>query len=448
MASLKPQNPLVVVVGATGTGKSQLAVDLAKRFNGEIINGDAMQLYHGLPIITNKIKPEEQQGIPHHLLGQISLREEPWTVQKFVANAVKTIHDIHDRNKLPVLVGGTHYYLQSLLFADSLVNEQAHQQFSIESKNDSDRAWPILDASTEAMFNELKRIDPAMARRWHPNDRRKIRRSLEIFLQTGQRASDVYEQQQSHVPGTVGHESDEDHELVQSQSLRYPTLILWTNVPREHLHSRLDRRIDQMIEDGLLKEARSLYDTYQNFIDAGDALNETKGIWVSIGYKEFLPYFNAVASRRSQEQQDSLFSACVERTKVATRQYSKRQVRWLRIKLRNAMRKVDTCSIFVLDAGELSAWASNVEQPAAELTESFLKGANLLDSDEKSNLALDTCEQMSEHQQGLGRKQMQTRTCEICGVTAGTAAQWHQHEQSRRHKNTLKAKTKKSITQD
>lgn len=197
-----PAKPLLVVLGSTGTGKSEvsaaavvpssanktadsqtskLAIELATRFRGEIINADAMQLYKGLPIITNKVPVNERNGIPHHLLDHISIDKEPWSVDDFKREATKAIQEIRGRGKLPILVGGTQYYVNPLLFPEVTLDEV---------QGDSSQTFPVLEDSTEAMLQELKRVDPAMAERWHPNDRRKIRRSLEIYLQTGRPASE------------------------------------------------------------------------------------------------------------------------------------------------------------------------------------------------------------------------------------------------------------------
>ena len=160
-----------------------------------------MQLYSGLPIITNKITVEERKGIPHHLLGCIGLDEPTWVVGTFVKRALGVIEEIRSRGKLPILVGGTHYYTQSLLFRDRLAEAEEDGEGG-ESKKDHHEAqgpiedledkYPILKESTENLLERLQDVDPVMAERWHPNDRRNIQRSLEIYLQTGRKSSDIY----------------------------------------------------------------------------------------------------------------------------------------------------------------------------------------------------------------------------------------------------------------
>ncbi|KAI5277644.1 hypothetical protein KEM54_004933, partial [Ascosphaera aggregata] len=174
-----------------------LAIDLASRFNGEIINADAMQTYKGLPVTTNQVQPHEMNGIPHHLIAVNSIEQEPWQVGLFRRECLKTIRDIRSRGKLPVLVGGTHYYTQAVLFNEQLVDyrglEDAEAQPQ-EGERPLDAAaqerFKILDKSDQEILEKLREVDPVMASRWHPNEDRKIRRSLEIYLQTGRRASE------------------------------------------------------------------------------------------------------------------------------------------------------------------------------------------------------------------------------------------------------------------
>ena len=212
-----------------------------------------MQMYDGLPIITNKITVEEQQGVPHHLLGFIALDEEPWRVGLFKKKASNVIQEIRSRGRLPIIVGGTHYYTQSLLFEDSLVNDQVDggDQVPTELSNqDISDKFPILDGPTETMIERLREVDPVMADRWHPNDRRKIRRSLEIFLLTGKRASDVYAEQLEIKSSNRKMESAEEGP---SQSIS-DTLLFWVHSDSEVLKNRLDNRVDKMVKAGLLDE--------------------------------------------------------------------------------------------------------------------------------------------------------------------------------------------------
>ncbi|KAF7186059.1 tRNA dimethylallyltransferase [Pseudocercospora fuligena] len=421
MTRIPPRNPLIAIIGATGTGKSQLAVEIAKRYNGEVINGDAMQLYEGLPIITNKITPQEQEGIPHHLLGCIGLQEQTWVVGTFVRKALKVIEEIRSRGRLPILVGGTHYYTQSLLFKDRLAESDEAQEERDFVADTSDK-WPILKEPTEILLEELKKIDPVMAERWHPNDRRKIHRSLEIFLQTGQRASDIYAEQRS-------------EQAMEGAEMRFPTLLFWVHAEQQTLRARLDARVDKMLAQGLLQEVETLDAVVKQEKAKSMSIDDSKGIWVSIGYKEFIDY---VQARRGGEADAQgllkLHAASLEKTKAATRQYSKRQVRWIRIKLLNALADADAIEkLYLLDGSDVSQYEAAVVQPALDLTGQFLRAEDMSKPASLSNVA---AEQLQPKCDDLASKpeDWAKQYCAVCDVTSVTPTQWQQHITSNGHK--------------
>ncbi|MCJ1353084.1 MAG: hypothetical protein MMC33_003068 [Icmadophila ericetorum] len=439
-----PRDPLIVILGATGTGKSQLAVALAERFHGEIINGDALQLYHGLPIATNKMSSQERKDIPHHLLGCMGLQDETWNVGKFEVRADEVIKDIGARGKLPILVGGTHYYTQSLLFKEYMI-EKSEQQLSTQ---DEETKWPILAASGEEMLEELCKLDPVIASRWHPRDRRKIRRSLLLCLQSGRKVSDLYEEKLSEMPrmptdsfsdGEVG--GKEGPELLHSTdvrpALRYNTLLFWVHTEPEVLKTRLNERVDQMVNRGLLAEVQSMRLINQEQKALGRVVDTSRGIWAAIGYKEFNEYLAAKEQGVTGKELEKLKIDGLERTKAATRQYGKSQSRWIRLKLVPALRNAGVANnLFVLDSTDISAWTTQLQDPACKLTGDFLAGrlssapaslspaaARLLDeSGLEGDIAGKPC----------------ARVCEACEITTMTERAWKEHSNSRKHKVILK----------
>ncbi|KAF1983159.1 tRNA isopentenyltransferase [Aulographum hederae CBS 113979] len=443
-----PRRSLIVIVGSTGTGKSQLAVELASRFNGEIINGDAMQLYDGLPIITNKITTEEQKGIHHHLLGCIDLNEPTWTVGTFVQKACTVIEEIRSRGKLPILVGGTHYYTQSLLLGTSLADQARGPEESNDSNQQCD--FPILEEPTDVILAKLREVDPVMADRWHPNDRRKIRRSLEIWLKTGKTASQTYEEQRSaRENGAV-----QEPSLLETSGLeddvtqmRYPTLILWAHAEKAALNSRLDARVDTMIKNGLLDEVKSLDDIFLTKQAAGETIDRTRGIWVSIGYKEFESYQKALRFNDvSEEELAKLQRTAIEQTQAATRRYAKSQIRWIRIKLIHALRAANAADYFyLLDGTDLQAWDTSVLDPAVSLTESFLNGADLPPPASLSTLAADLLSPRQGFDLGQRRDLWQRKTCETCNTVAVTELDWEKHVGSNGHKKAVAAGKKRAL---
>ncbi|KAK6611112.1 hypothetical protein H4I96_02710 [Botrytis cinerea] len=380
MARAVPKNPLIFVLGATGTGKSQLAIDLAKRFNGEIINGDAVQMYEGLPIITNKVTVEEQNGIPHHLLGFIPLDAETWTVGTFKDRASQIIQEIRSRGRIPIVVGGTHYYTQSLLFEHELVSSasgkssgegQDNEQLSIEEIS---KRFPILDAPTEQILDRLREVDPIMAAQWHPNDRRKIQTSLQIFLTSGKKASDIYKEQRE-TKAMAQATSDGNSDYPDAFNIGSP-LLFWVHAKSDILKSRLDKRVDKMIDVGLLDEVKSMERTRQEYIRGGVDLDLSRGIWASIGWKEFELYLRAL----EQEDRDP--------KKLATRQYAKRQIRWISLKLIPSLVQMNALDrLYLLDGTDVSSWLENVSEAAIGVTQEFLLGSKLPSPSEMSTLA-------------------------------------------------------------
>ncbi|PHT35274.1 tRNA dimethylallyltransferase 2, partial [Capsicum baccatum] len=167
---------VLVIMGATGSGKSKLAIDLASYFPIEIINADSMQVYQGLDVLTNKVTPQEQKGVPHHLLGTISARVE-FTAKDFRDSAVSIINEVWSRNRLPVIVGGTNYYIQALvspfLLDDSVEDAEANCLSDSQEDEQTDLEVELMSEDFNCAYNHLKDIDPVAANRIHPNNGRK-----------------------------------------------------------------------------------------------------------------------------------------------------------------------------------------------------------------------------------------------------------------------------------
>ena len=278
--------PRVVAVGGpTASGKTALSVALARAFDGEIINADSMQIYKNLDVGTAKPSAEERQGIPHYLLDFLS-PETPYSVADFTAAADPLIRDITARGRLPLVVGGTGLYITSLL---------SGMAFAPEKTDPAIRARLQARADTEggaALYAELQRVDPDYAVQVHPNNLPRVIRALELFEATGRRMS------------------DQRREARPAEAPYHALCLCLTCRDRAVLYSRIDRRVDEMVENGVLDEARQVYDHRDAYRTAAQA----------IGYKEFFPYFEGTAN----------LTECTERLKQATRNYAKRQLTWFR----------------------------------------------------------------------------------------------------------------------
>lgn len=286
MNRLGKKENLVVLIGPTAVGKTKLSIELAKRYNGEIISGDSMQIYKGMDIGTAKIKNSEMEGIPHHLID-IKEPSEPFSVAEFQELVRGKISAISQRNKLPMLVGGTGLYIQSVIYdyqfsdapSDDYFRKQLERRVELEGN--------------EKLYHELVALDPESAAKIHPNNIRRVIRALEVYHCTGKTISDYQEKQ--------------------DQDLLFNTAIIGLTMDRDKLYERINGRVDLMMKDGLLTEVENLYKK---------GLNDCQAIQ-AIGYKEIFEYFKG---------QVSLEEAIVQ-LKQNSRRYAKRQLTWFRNKM-------------------------------------------------------------------------------------------------------------------
>lgn len=332
------------------------------------------------------------------------------------------------------MVGGTHYYTQSLLFEDALAGEPVVEKDRTKGK------FAILNEPSEVIMEKLREVDPVMADRWHINDRRKIQRSLEIYLETGKPASQVYSEQRSKNGPTTGNADDTGSEGLSGPSLRYPTLVFWVHAPKEVLNPRLDGRIVKMLDRGLLSEVDTLTSFREKYeAETGQPVDQSRGIWVSIGYKEFLGYQSALSNGTTTSKDlVKMKQTAIEKTQAATRQYSKRQVRWISIKLLNALFNAgQKKNVFVMNGSDIPEWERTVLEPAADITKRFLSGETLPDPESMSILASEMLVPNREYDLSTRPDLWQKRVCEVCGTTAVTENNWNQHIKSRWHRRNV-----------
>lgn len=275
---------VIAVVGPTASGKTALGIALARKLGGEIISADSMQIYEGMDIATAKPTQAEMQDIPHHLIG-ILPRSQAFSAAEYVTLAKEKIAGIAARGKLPIIVGGTGLYVDSLL---------SGMQFSQEGNDPKLREQLYARAETEGkevLHAELAALDPEAAASIHPNNAVRVVRALEVCLSSGRRFSELKAE-------NAAHQSPYDAVMI---GLDY--------ADRAVLYDRIDRRVLAMLEQGLLEEARAVY-------EAGGMQTAAN----AIGYKELIPYF---------ENQASL-DDCIAKIQQETRRYAKRQLTWFR----------------------------------------------------------------------------------------------------------------------
>lgn len=275
---------VVVIEGPTASGKTSLGVELSERLNGEIVSADSMQIYEGMDIATAKPTKAELERVRHHLIGFVSPCES-YSAYRFKDDAMKAVFDIHSRGKLPLIVGGTGLYIDTLLdnleFFDTETDEKLRASLYEREKNEG----------AASLYAMLKRLDPVSAEKIHENNTKKIIRALEVYYQTGRTLSEQ-------TALSKLNESPLD-----------PVIISLTAKNRDFLYDRINKRVDLMASSGLVAEAESFFRLY-GVKTAGQA----------IGYKELLPYFNGEIS----------LDEALESLKKQTRHYAKRQLTWFR----------------------------------------------------------------------------------------------------------------------
>lgn len=274
---------VLVIVGPTAVGKTALSVELAKKFHGEIISGDSLQVYKKLDIGTAKIKTSEMEGIPHHLIDVIE-PNETYSVADFQKVGRKLITEITERGRLPMIVGGTGLYIQSLLYDFQLGAKE--ESVTAVRKKYEELAETL---SKKELWEYLKTKDPLAAEKIHWNNQRKVIRALEVFEVTGYSITTPQEE-----PARL-----------------YDYCMIGLNTERALLYQRINQRVDSMLEEGLLEEARFVYELGEVQASQG------------IGYKEFYPYF------KGEESLENV----VEQLKMNSRRYAKRQLTWFRNRL-------------------------------------------------------------------------------------------------------------------
>lgn len=286
------KDKIIVIVGPTAVGKTDFSIELAKRFNGEVISGDSMQIYKKLDIGTAKATPEEMDGIPHHLID-IKEADESYSVSDFQEDASKKIDEITTSGKVPIIVGGTGLYIESLLYP---VSHSGEAEPNFELRNELEEY--AKENGNQGLWERLNKIDPDAAEKIHPNNVRRVIRALEVYYETGQLFSSF------------------QNERKKKDSI-YDAYIICLNTDRSVLYERINKRVDIMIEEGLLEEAQELW----NKLGPEPKAQSTKGI----GYQELFPYFN----------DESSLDEAVAKIKQNSRRYAKRQLTWFRNRLEN-----------------------------------------------------------------------------------------------------------------
>lgn len=275
------KKPLLILTGPTAVGKTGLSIALAEKLNGEIVSADSMQVYQFMNIGTAKIKEDEMKGIQHHLIDIIDPKEN-FSIETFVEKANIAIDDIHSRGKLPILVGGTAFYIQGLLKGLSFDGVNPKIRANLEDR--------LKAEGIDTLYEELIQKDPVLISRIHPNNHRRVLRALEYILTTGKTFSS-YNETQRQLPSL------------------YNSAYIILDLPREVLYERINQRVDEMIKEGLVEEVKSLLSL---------GLTKEHQSMKGLDYKQVIDYLEGRYN----------FEEMVETIKKETRHFAKRQLTW------------------------------------------------------------------------------------------------------------------------
>jgi tRNA dimethylallyltransferase len=276
---------VIVICGPTASGKTALSIELAKRINGEVVSADSMQIYDEMSIGTAKPDEEEMQGIKHYLIGNVSPTNR-YSVSDYKSDAMNAIEEIINKNKMPIVVGGTGLYVNSLIYGIDYPEVKTDLEYREELEKIAKKD------GLKHLYEKAMQIDPEAAKNISENDKKRIIRILEIYKETGKTKTQLeIESRKNGVP--------------------YDYRVFAINMPREILYDRINRRVDIMIERGLIDEVKQLYEKYGE---------ELRTAVQGIGYKEVIDYLNGVYSKEEM----------VEKIKMETRRYAKRQLTWFR----------------------------------------------------------------------------------------------------------------------
>jgi len=280
---MKPK--VLVIVGPTASGKTALSIECAKKFDGEVISSDSMQIYKDMDIGTAKVTKEEAQGIKHYLVDFVSPSER-YSVSDFKKDAENALEEILAKGKMPIVVGGTGLYVNSLIYGIDYQDMEYDKEYRDELMKKAE-----TEEGLKSLYEEALKIDPKAMEKISPNDKKRITRVLEIYKQTGLTKT-------------------KQEELSRAKELKYDFRVFAITMPREELYERINLRVDLMIKDGLIEEVQNLLKKYDSFPTAMQGL----------GYKEVVEYLNGTLTKEEM----------IDKIKQETRRYAKRQLTWFR----------------------------------------------------------------------------------------------------------------------
>lgn len=465
---MQKQMPLVVVLGATACGKSKLAIELAQRFKGEILSADSMQVYKGLDIVTNKVSNDELKLVKHHMIDFVDPLTR-FSIVDFRNRSLDIIASLLESNTLPVVVGGTNYYIESLLWKNFILEpalcsakesfKRASSNHSLGSIDDLDSTSTLIESeakllktlppdsyhneddlndvdrffkkpiyndafghvSGDKLWSLLEKVDPRSAHLYHPHDKRRIIRCLQVIQDKKKNFSDVVEE----VNKSVGGEK-----MLLGGPLRFKhTCVLWLSCDNDILDQVLDERVDLMLDRGLVQELEQFHDMYnQHRIINNEKPDYTKGVFQTIGFKEFHDYLVLRPDDKQTDRGAKILRRSIDEMKISTKQYARRQLKWIRRRF-TQMDNRDLPPLYKLVTNlDNNDWNTCVRDPAFQIVESLIEDKPL--DEAVAGLRQSFVEQTITNKPGK-------YYCDVCERTFIGSLYIDSHLRSRKHERNL-----------
>lgn len=449
--------PIIFIVGSTASGKTKLSLELAQKYKEiEIINADAIQLYKGADIMTAKATPEERNIVTHHLLDILPLEKLDFTRKDYFALASQLIKDLHQQNKIPLIVGGTNYYIESLLYTgteltdtgnDDLTEINEMYQTVVEKlKEQPENSLPADAQENKGKFavpngweglssiekhQILATIDPLMGQKIHPNDTKRVENYIKVYLDEGIQPSKKLMM------------------IDQQKKLRFEhCLVLWVkDKDKEKLSERIKKRIREMVD---IKGVQEIIEVYEN-LDSKGPLDFQRGVLQSIGYKEFYDFYKktkGIAHKQGlnnvsailqnvnnvenlDQELKEVLEECIKKLITATEHYAKRQITWIKNRIAADPKVQD--KLLLLEFSDASKFNEQVVSIGLQALNDFLQGKSLYKEEKESDKRKANPEKYENWKRHF---------CEACDVTLNGEDQWQSHIKSKKHKKIKEKKAK------
>lgn len=438
------ENPeiIIFIIGTSAVGKTKLSLVLGEQLkNCEIINCDSMQLYKNADIMTAKATKEERAKIKHHLFDILELSKKDFTRPDYTEIATNLINSLFKQGKIPIIVGGTHYYIESLLFKDDELFQDLEKEEEKEQQNNNSNK---NSAKEEELFDYelLKTIDPLMAEKTHPNDKRRIRNYIKFYNRTKKLPSELFMNCET------------------NKSLRYKNaIVLWPFMQNmEILKEKARVRIDEMVNFDGIEEIINVYEFFcsqiQNINEIDSYIDFQKGVLQAIGYKEFFPFYKEVKRILLKDQisfkqlnqiEKSDFLKSIENNKIVgevlkkckefllikTMKYTKKQLVWIENRLSN-LKVLENCFFkFEFDCYLGDNFSNKVVSPATQIIADFTKNLNNSQLESKFNEYL--AKNKKKNNKKTRIEDWKKHFCEICECELNGPKEWEIHLISRKH---------------